>query len=78
MLDVKTLKNMPICYIHSMIQDKCTELINSDDLSSDQILEIADDILQLSFIAEEQGYKMENRLREYRESIEKLGFERHK
>ncbi len=78
MIDKKDLENTPICHIHNMIQDKCAELINISDLTSDKVLEIADEILQLSFVAELQGQHMEDRLRKYRESIEKLGFTRDK
>jgi hypothetical protein len=78
MINIENLKDVPICHIHNMIQDKCAELINIDNLTQDKVLEIADNILKLSFVAEEQGQKMENRLRKYRESIEKLGFIRQK
>lgn len=76
MVDKKELENIPICHIYNIIQDKCSELINIYDLNKDKILEIADDILLLSFVGEEKGQRMEDRLRLYRESIEKLGFVR--
>lgn len=78
MVNKKELELTPICHIHNIIQDKCAELVNIEDLDKDKVLEIADEILQLSFVAEKQGQRMEDRLRKYKESIEKLGFVRNK
>ena len=78
MVNKKELESTPICHIHNIIQDKCAELVNIEDLDRDKVLEIADEILQLSFMAESQGQRMEDRLRKYKESIEKLGFVRYK
>jgi len=75
-INKEDLENIPICHIHNIIQDKCAELVNIDDFNKDKVLELANDILELSFIAEDMGQRMENRLREYKESIEALGFER--
>jgi glucose-6-phosphate dehydrogenase assembly protein OpcA len=74
MINIKDLNKTPICHLHNMIQDKCSELVNPDNLNQDKVLEIADDILKLSFIAEEKGQHMEDRLRVYREGIEDMGF----
>lgn len=78
MMDKKELESIPICHIHNIIQDKCAELVNIEDLDKDKVLEIADEILQLSFVAEKQGQRMEDRMRLYKEGIEKLGFARNK
>lgn len=77
-MDKKELESIPICHIHNIIQDKCTELVNIEDLDKDKVLEMADEILQLSFVAESQGQRMEDRMRLYKEGIEKLGFTRNK
>lgn len=76
MVNVKDLKDVPICHLHNMIQDKCAELVNLDDLTSENVLKIVDDILTISFVAEEKGQHMEDRMRIYKEGIKELGFVR--
>lgn len=74
------LTNTPICHVHNFIQDTCTEILNVLDntIKSEQIAIKINKIIYMSKLAEEQGQKMEDRLKEYRKAIEELGFIRAK
>lgn len=77
------LTNTPICHIHSFIQDECVLIIEeiqelqlNNTVKQEIIEQRIAKILYMCQIAEEQGQKMENRLKEYRNAIESLGFKR--
>lgn len=72
-----------ICDKHDEIYDLAREIINLDHTQYSDIADyiykvqnFADDILTFAKAAKDDGIKMENRMREYREAIEGLGFER--
>jgi len=77
------LTNTPICHIHNFIQDECIEIMSAiqespikDTIKEEIIEQRLAKILYMCKKAEEQGQKMENRLKEYRNAIESLGFKR--
>lgn len=79
------LTNTPICHIHNFIQDECIEIMSAiqespikDTIKEEIIEQRLAKILYMCKKAEEQGQKMENRLKEYRNAIEALGFIRAK
>lgn len=79
------LTNTPICHIHNFIQDECIEIMSviqespiKDTIKEEIIEQRLAKILYMCKKAEEQGQKMENRLKEYRNAIEALGFIRAK
>ena len=75
MIDSKLLEKTPICHIHNIIRDRLYDLEEIYDLKqSDTLLAIR----LLLDVAEEQGQKMEDRLKVYKNGIENLGFERKK
>lgn len=74
-----------ICAYHSKIKDlawkiekiKVSQYDEVKDLL-DEVQDIASDIYSLADRALDAGQSMENRLKEYKESIEELGFTRNK
>lgn len=77
------LTNTPICHIHNFIQDECADILSSiqesplkDTIKEEIIEQRIAKILYMSKLAEEQGQKMEDRLKKYRNTIESLGFKR--
>lgn len=74
-----------ICVYHSKIKDlawkigkiKVSQYDEVKDLL-DEVQDIASDIYSLVDRALDAGQSMENRLKEYKESIEELGFTRNK
>ncbi len=79
------LTNTPICHVHNFIQDECLEIIKAiqesplkDTIKEEIIEQRIAKILYMCKVAEEQGQKMEDRLKEYRGKIESLGFIRAK
>jgi len=74
-----------ICYHHSQIIAKVTEILSierRDYTSIESLLEdvksLATDIYRSSNLALADGRSMENRLKAYKKAIEGLGFERKK
>ncbi len=79
------LTNTPICHVHNFIQDECVEIMSAiqesplkDTIKEEIIEQRIAKILYMSKLAEEQGQKMEDRLKEYRSGIEAMGFIRAK
>lgn len=79
------LTNTPICHVHNFIQDECVEIMSAiqespikDTIKEEIIEQRIAKILYMCQKAEEQGQKMEDRLKEYRNAIEALGFIRAK
>jgi len=70
-----------ICNIHAQIGTLTQQLFkldyNNTTLKS-EIDEIATELLRLIDLATDAGQSMEDRLKEYRNAIEKLGFKRNK
>lgn len=75
--------NQNICDYHKIIQDKSNEISKLkaknyetvEDLL-DEVQSLADDIYSIVDYALEAGQRMENRLKDYKNTIEGLGFER--
>lgn len=80
---------MCICHIHDVIKDNITNLIldledmiNNNNLSSSDEKTINNSILNLMYIkdnvitANNKAQKMEDRLKEYKTTIEGLGYKR--
>lgn len=72
-----------ICNYHHDIKEKASEIMKIKEGSYDNIADLlwevqsmADDIYASAAMALEAGQHMENRLKEYREAIERLGFTR--
>lgn len=84
-MNMQKVKKKTICDIHNDIKDRASDISrinpklyeNVEDLFC-EIESIADDIYILADKAMECGEGMEGRLRAYRSSIERLGFERTK
>lgn len=79
----QNLDNTPICHVHNFIQDECIEIMSAiqespikDTIKEEIIEQRLAKILYMCKIAEEQGQRMENRLKKYKEGIESLGFKR--
>lgn len=68
-----------ICYKHNTIKYLCTEIIKKFKKGNaviEDIIPKIQEILLNATEAKKQGQRMENRLKKYRNSIEKLGFTR--
>jgi|GEM_PF-2318044 len=79
----KPKENEQICTYHQYIEDKALEILKIKNNSYDEIedllyevQDIADDIRDVVLLALKEGQNMENRLKEYRDAIEGLGFMR--
>ena len=77
----KPKENEQICTYHQYIENRALEIMKIKNNSYDEIedllyevQDIADDIYDVVLVALEAGQRMENRLKEYREAIEGLGF----
>jgi hypothetical protein len=71
-----TLLDEPICSVHDWCQDKLCEALECLNPEQNYIAGIIQDVICAISIAKEKGQKMEDRLTEYREAIETLGFGR--
>ena len=78
MTNKKELENTPICHIHNIIQDTTKDTLLKTSCDNLELIKALKNIIELSKIAEQQGQKMEDRLRVYKEGIESLGFKRDK
>lgn len=74
-----------ICHYHHQILNKANEILKIKDNSYSSmenllwdVQSIANDIYGLAELAKEAGQSMEDRLKEYKDSIEYLGFTRTK
>jgi hypothetical protein len=67
-----------ICGYHTDIMRKCEEIQHAyeSNLTSDDIAQLISEIYEAARLALISGQSMEDRLKEYRSAIEKLGFER--
>jgi hypothetical protein len=67
-----------ICGHHATIMRKCEEIKYAylENLDSDDINQLIEDIYEEARLALIDGQKLEDRLKEYRSAIESLGFER--
>jgi len=77
--------NENICNYHNLIKSKAEEIIrikerDYDDIKSllSDVQSLADDIYSAADYALDAGQRMEDRLKDYRNSIEGLGFLREK
>jgi|AntAceMinimDraft_16_1070373.scaffolds.fasta_scaffold42570_2 hypothetical protein len=79
-VDMPRRDNRLICYLHDDIINLCYEIINETNkkLPPSIIKQKLDRIIRYAERAKEKGTKMENRLSEYREALETLGFMRDK
>jgi hypothetical protein len=72
--------DMLVCHIQNVIQDIIVDLISiiskEEKLNIEDFVDKLSSVYELSKTAEFKGQKMENRMREYRQAIEKLGFKR--
>lgn len=72
-------KNRYICLIHDDIKYLCKELlelISDDRLNKKRMISKINKIIKISGDAKTKGQTMENRLQDYRFTIESLGFKR--
>lgn len=87
MLNIKEkYKNMPICHAHDIIRDLACEIkyigetLQYDRSAIDEqiskLIGCTEKILEIANYATDRGQRMEDRLKEYRSKIEKLGFKR--
>ena len=74
-----------ICNYHHYIKERANDILKIKDRTYDKVEDllwevqnIADDIYNSVNMALEAGQSMENRLKEYRDAIEGLGFRRDK
>lgn len=73
----ETLEDEPICTVHEWCQDKLMVVMECLDPEEQEFLTGAiQDVICAIDIAKDKGQRMENRLIEYKEAIEGLGFER--
>lgn len=85
--ETRTKHREVICRTHDKIQDAAEriqtyDLVNAriSDIATmhEEILELSEYIVELVEYAKERGQAMENRLYEYSNAIEELGFKRRK
>ena len=74
-------KNRPICFKHDDVLDLCddiSKLLDNNKIDKKKISSKLKEIMQVTLLAKTDGQSMENRLSEYRDAIERLGFKRDK
>lgn len=73
----KAIKDVPRFFPYSnMNEEELYEMCGNMESYIDDLKYALEDIMQLAKTAKDMGQSMENRLKEYRDAIEGLGFER--